>query len=92
MSDLHEKLAAALDARSVMDTQAWRDAWDGVERELMIRFMACAPEDDLPRFRVQEAIKAARQVRSAIESKARSAEQLQKDLDLVEGRKLRPIA
>lgn len=89
---LQEQLSAALDAKGVCETQAWREAWAALEKELMDRFMACAPEDDLPRFRVQEAMKAIRHIRRAIESKAGSSETLERELDLAEGRKMRAIA
>lgn len=89
---LQAQLSAALDARGVCETQAWREAWAALEKELMDRFMACEPEDDQGRFRVQEAMKAIRHVRAAIESKGRSSETLERELDVLEGRKMRAIA
>ena len=92
LAKVQEQFAAALDARAICDTPAWREAWDGLEREMVERFLACGPEDDLPRFRIAEAMKAARRARKAIEGKARSSETLERELDFLEGRKPRPTA
>lgn len=77
----------AADARHMATSPVWEEAWQSFERELLARLLKCGPEDDLVRYRLQVAFDAARHVRRAIENKGASVESLQKELDLIEGRK-----
>ena len=89
---LSTALHRAADARTMASTDAWASAWDKYERELVERLIACEPDEDLIRFRLAEAIKAARQARRTIEHEGAKVGQLEKELELLEGRKPRAIA
>lgn len=95
MSDteaLHEALNRAADARAMATTDVWARAWDSFERELLERLLKCEPGDDLQRYRLQVAMDATRHVRRTIEHQGKMVESLSKQLDLLEGRRLPPIA
>lgn len=89
---LSDALASAADARHMATSSVWAGAWEEFERELLRRLLQCEPEDDVVRYRLQVAFDAARHVRRAIENKGASVESLQKELDLIEGRKPRAVA
>lgn len=89
---LSDKLNRAADARAMATTPLWAETWDRFERELLERLLKCGPDDDMVRYRLQVAIEATRHVRIAIEHAGKTAKSLEKELDLVEGRKLAPIA
>ena len=92
IATLSGKLQRIAEARALVTTDAWDGAWKDCEQELLERLLACSPEDELPRFKLQEAIKAVRQVRRAIERGAMGEAELRKELDILEGRKAAPIA
>lgn len=89
---LHAKLARIADARAMAQTPVWDDAWRDCEQELLERLLACGPEDEMPRYKLQTAIMAVRQVRKAIELDGAGEKALLTELDILEGRKAAPIA
>lgn len=89
---LSEKLARAGDARTMATTDVWAAAWREFEQELLERLLKCGPTDDAERYRLQIGIEAARRVKRAIEHEGQTVESLQKELDTLEGRAMRPIA
>lgn len=89
---LSEALALVADARTMATTQVWGDAWNLYERELIERLLKCAAEDDINRYRLQIGIEAARHARRAIEHATKTEDGLRRELDVLEGRKLAPIA
>lgn len=89
---LSEKLARVADARKMATTDVWADAWTSFERELLDRLLACEPDDDVNRYRLQIGIEAARQVRRTIENAGQGEAATVKELDILEGRKVAPIA
>ncbi len=92
IAQLSEKLNRASDARTMATTPVWAEAWQGFERELLERLLKCGPDDDVVRYRLQIGIEAARHVRMAIEHASKTGSGLEKELDLLEGRKPVPIA
>lgn len=92
LARLSEALAAAADARHMSTTDVWGRAWDDFERELVDRLLKCGPEDDGVRYRLQVAVETARHVRRTIEHEGRRVDALQKDIDLIEGRKPYAVA
>lgn len=92
IAELSAKLQRLGDARTLTSTDVWAGAWNECEQELLERLLACGPEDELARYKLQEAIKAVRQVRRVIEFGAKGEAQLVKELDILEGRKVAPIA
>lgn len=89
---LSAKLARIADARQLTQTPVWADAWRDCEQELLERLLACSPDEEMARYKLQEAIKAVRQVRRAIERGASGEKALRDELDILEGRKSAPIA
>ena len=57
---LSAKLARIADARQLMQTPVWADAWRDCEQELLERLLACSPDEEMARYKLQEAIKAVR--------------------------------
>lgn len=92
ISDIHVSLAKIADARRLATTDVWAKAWNDFEQELLKRLLACGPTDHQARWRLQVAIEAARTVRRAVEHEARDPTALEKELEVLEGRKLRSIA
>jgi hypothetical protein len=92
IADLHQGLARIADARRLATTDVWAKAWTDFEQELLERLLKCGPEDDWERYRLQVAIEAARHVRRAVEHEARDPTALEKELEVLEGRKPRAIA
>ena len=84
---LSDKLAMAADARHMATSPVWDEAWKSFERELLERLLKCEPGDDVPRYRLQVALEAARHVRRAIEHAGQTVSALENELDLLEGRK-----
>lgn len=95
-SDRIAKLAAKLkrvaDAKSIMQTDVWSAAWEGFEQELLERLLKCGPDEEVNRWKLQIGIEAARHVKRAIENEGSGEASLQKELDILEGRKAAPIA
>lgn len=89
---LSEQIAKLNDARAMTTSNVWAKAWDGIEQELLERLLKCGPEDDTPRYRLQQAIEVARRFRGMIETQGRDPGQLEKELAHLEGRAMRPIA
>ena len=89
---LSEKLARIADARKMATTEVWADAWEEFERELLERLLKCGPTEEIERWKLQIGIEAARQVRRTIENGGQGAADAQKELDILEGRKVAPIA
>lgn len=89
---LSEKLARIADAKNMVTTPVWADAWNDCERELLERLLKLEPDNDLGRYRMTEAIKAVRRVRFTIENAGAGAEAVEAELAQLEGRKLRPVA
>lgn len=89
---LSEALAAAQIARDMAEEAVWAKAFETYEQELLERLLACEPGDDLSRYRLAEAIKAGRRARRVIEHQGRTTASLERELALLEGRKLAPIA
>lgn len=89
---LSEALQAAAVARNMATSPVWADAWSKLERELLERLLKCEPTEDMERYRLQEAINAARRVRTFIEVQGVPSSGLERELDILEGRAKRPIA
>lgn len=89
---LSEKLQRASEARDMATTPIWTEAWEEIERELLERLLRCGPDDDIPRYRLQIGIEAARQVRRVIEHQGQTKQSLEKELEVLTGRKPAPIA
>lgn len=77
---LEEDLARAADARMLVTTSIWSDAWNKTEQKLIEELLALGPADDAPRYRLQIAIKACRDVRGAIEHQSRTEAGLAKQI------------
>lgn len=93
IATLHEKLQRLADARKLATSPVWDDAWTSFERELLERLLKCGPDDDVNRYRLQIGIEAARATRRTIEGASHGDEAgLTKELDILEGRKVAPIA
>ncbi len=92
ITHLSESLNRAADARAMATTPLWAETWDRFERELLERLLKCGPDDDMVRYRLQVGIEAARHVRAAIEHAGKTAKSLEKELDVLEGRKPASIA
>lgn len=92
IAHLSERLERAADARHMATTPLWAETWDALEHELIERLLACGPTDDAVRYRLQQGVEVARSVRRAIEHTSKSVEGLQKELDHLEGRAMRPVA
>lgn len=92
LAQVSESLRKAADARALVSQDSWAAAWNSTEQELLKRLLDCEPEDDVVRFRLAEAIKVARKVRIIMESTAGGIDQLSKELDQLEGRKLPRVA
>lgn len=86
------KLRRIQDARNIAQTDVWSDAWANFEQELLERLLKCGPDDDWSRYRLQIAIEVARQVRRTIETGGSGEAALVRELDILEGRKIAPIA
>jgi hypothetical protein len=92
LQKLHEGLSIANDARRMATSALWSDTWRRLESELIERLLRCGPEDNEPRYRLQIAIETARRLRTTIEAAGSTIGALERDLDILEGRKERPIA
>lgn len=89
---LHEALALAGDARNMATSPVWDETWKKLEAELLGRLLKCGPTDDEARYRLSIAIETARNLRQVIENVGRTTQALEAELDVLEGRKGRPIA
>lgn len=92
LAQLSELLARAADARTMTTTPIWSETWTKLEQELLERLLECGPTDDEQRYRRQTAIEIVRQVRRIIETTAGSSAMLERELGLLDGRLMRPIA
>jgi hypothetical protein len=82
---VYEALHKANDARSMVASGVWDEAWQKHEQELLERLLLCGPDDDVARYRLQIAIEASRQVRRVIENQGRSVASLEKELAHLQG-------
>lgn len=82
---LQKALWKAADARTMAQSGVWTDAWNKIERELLERLLECGPDEDEPRYRLQIAIKASRDVRKLIENEGHTVEGLEKQLATLRG-------
>lgn len=89
---LSEQLRKAADARALTGQESWANAWIGIEQELLERLLECEPSEDVERYRLAEAIRVARKVRRTMESTGAQVDQLEAQLDQIEGRKLASVA
>lgn len=87
---LHEQLERVADARSMATTPVWAEAWDAFERELLDRMIAATDPEAV--MRLKAGMEAARAARRAIEHKSKTADGLEKELDLLEGRRIARVA
>lgn len=87
---LSEALSRASHARDMNRTPLWREVWERLESELLER--AIGAEDDDGRRHCLDAIRTARRVRRMVEHEGAQVESLQRELDLLEGKKPRAIA
>jgi hypothetical protein len=92
LAKLSEQLRKASDARALTNQESWANAWHGIEQELLERLLECEPIDDMERYRIVEAIKVARKVRRTMESTGSQVDQLEAQLDQIEGRKIPSVA
>lgn len=88
--ELSDALRKAATARATAQGSAWAEAWERLESELLER--ALEADEDAGRFRLLEAIKACRRVRRIVEHEGATVESLQRELDLLEGKRPRAIA
>ena len=89
---LSAKLKNAYESLDLANSDLWRETWAGLEAAYLDRLMGCGPTDDEERYRCQIAIEVVRNVRRTIEHEGHTIEGLEKELAILEGRKLRPIA
>lgn len=89
---LSEHLKRAYEALDMTNNPVWAVTWDALEAELLSRLLACGPVDDEERYRCQISIETARKMRRMIEHDGHTVDGLEKELAMMEGRKLRPIA
>ncbi len=89
---LHVAIEKAQQAGLIADNKLFADVFDALEAELIGRLLACDAEANEARWRLQSAINVGRGIRRAVLNQAASLEALSKELDMIEGRKLRPIA
>jgi hypothetical protein len=82
---LHTALTKAADARALVQSSVWADAWEKSERELLEQFLGCGPTEDAARYRLQIAIEASRAVRRLIEHQGRTVVSLEKELATLKG-------
>ena len=91
-----ERLRTAIEkaqhAGLLVSNKLFDDVFDALEAELIGRLLACDAEANEARCRLQSAINVGRGIRRAVLNQAASLEALSKELDMIEGRKLRPIA
>lgn len=92
VASLSEKLKRLDDARKLVSADLWDEAWTSFERELLERLLKCAPEDHEARYRLQTGIEAGRRVRRVIENASKGEVTVERELDVLEGRKMAPIA
>lgn len=88
---LSEKLKRIADAKNMAQTDVWDAAWRDFEQELLERLLKCGPEDEVPRYKLQMAIEAARHIKRVIENAGSGESSVVKELDILEGRKVAPI-
>ena len=89
---LRDMLEKAAEARTMVSTSLWRDMWDRMEGEYLERLLKCAPGEDVERYRLSVAIEVTRRARATIEHVSKTEAALERELDLLEGRKLAPVA
>ncbi len=92
IAELASKLKRISDAKQLLQTSLWADAWTEFEQELLERLLKCGPDDEVARWKLQMAIEAARNVRRTIENAGTGEASIIKELDILEGRKASPIA
>jgi hypothetical protein len=92
IADLSAKLARIADARHLLQTDLWSAAWLELEQELLERLLKCGPEDEIARWKLQMAIEAVRRIKRIIENAGAGEASVVKELDILEGRKIAPIA
>lgn len=91
IAHLSEALRKAQEARAMAASSVWADSWKELDSTLVDSLLQCGPTEDEKRFRLQTAIEVGRTMRRLIEHKG-NTEQLEKELAILEGVKMRPIA
>ena len=89
---LAEKLKRISDAKQMLQTDLWESAWEEFEQELLERLLKCGPEDEIARWKLQMAIEVVRHIKRTIENAGAGESSVLKELDILEGRKVAPIA
>ena len=92
LAKLSEQLRKASDARALTNQESWASAWNGIEQELLERLLECETTEDMERYRLAEAIRVARKVRRTMESTGSQVDQLEAQIDQIEGRKIPSVA
>lgn len=92
MIALRDALAMAAEARGMVSTPIWSKMWDRMEGEFLERLLKCGPTEDAERYRLSIAIEVTRKARATIEHASKTESALERELDLIEGRKLAPVA
>lgn len=92
IAHLSDLLHKAADARALAAAPVWAESWDAIERMLLEDLLTCGPTEDEKRFRLQTAIEVGRTMRRMIETKGATKEQIERELALLTGEKLRPVA
>ncbi len=92
IAKLSNTLRRAADARALAASPVWVEAWTELERQLLDSLLECGPTEDDKRYRLQTAIEVGRTVRRLIESGGATSGQLERELEILEGVKMRPIA
>lgn len=91
---LREKLQKLHDARTLREDSAWAGAWDALESALLSTLMETGAGADADRERehLTISLRIAKRMRALMECRGESVSEVEKELDMLEGRKLRPVA
>ena len=92
---IYAAIERAQASAALAELPGWRDIWEGIESECLDRLLKLSDTDedaDERRRRLAVVINLSRQVRSLVEGKRATAKQLEAELDIIEGRRMAPVA
>ena len=94
IGQLHEKLTALANKRNLAADPLWAEAWDMLNAELLSRLLETEHGDDgdMRRAHLVVSMRSAGRLRAIMEGRGEDAASLERELDILEGRRLRPIA
>jgi aspartate oxidase len=92
VAHLSDLLRKAEDARALAAAPVWSEAWEAIDKALIDDLLTCGATEDDKRFRLQTAIEVGRTMRRMIETKGATKQQVEHELAMLTGEKLRPVA